>query len=122
MSKQGKNTQGTRGTMQDSGNGKGKPAIERRIPRRLSRRALLRGALGVGVALPWLELMRPRGLRAQAAVDAPKRFGVFFSPCGTIPENWRCATTPMTPDTQFTLSPILDRSRRSRTTSSSCAA
>ena len=85
-----------------------KPAIERRIPRQLSRRALLRGALGVGVALPWLELMRPRGLRAEAGAAAPKRFGVFFSPCGTIPENWRCATTPMTPDTQFTLSPILE--------------
>ena len=81
---------------------------DRRIPRPLSRRALLKGALGVGVALPWLELMRPRGLRAQSAVDAPKRFGVFFSPCGTIPENWRCATTPMTPDTEFTLSPILE--------------
>ena len=61
----------------------GKP--ERRIPRTLSRRALLKGALGVGVALPWLELMRPRGLRASAGVPAPKRFGVFFSPCGTIP-------------------------------------
>ena len=108
MNKQGKGTNGPNGMMQDKGNGKGKPAIERRIPRRLSRRALLRGALGVGVALPWLELMRPRGRRAQAAVDAPKRFGVFFSPCGTIPENWRCATTPMTPDTQFTLSPILE--------------
>ena len=62
---------------------------ERRIPRTLSRRALLKGALGVGVALPWLELMRPRGIRAQSAVTPPKRFGVFFSPCGTIPENWR---------------------------------
>jgi hypothetical protein len=84
---------------------KNKP--DRLIPRQLSRRAMLKGALGVGVALPWLELMRPRSLRAQSAVDAPKRFGVMFSPCGTIPENWRCATTPMTPDTQFTLSPIL---------------
>src|SRR5262249_44294422 len=64
---------------------KGKP--ERRIPRTLSRRAMLRGALGVGVALPWLEVMRPRGLRAQT-VAPPKRFGIMFSPCGTIPENW----------------------------------
>ena len=60
---------------------------ERRTPRTLSRRAMLKGALGVGVALPWLELMRPRGLRASAGVPAPKRFGIFFSPCGTIPEN-----------------------------------
>jgi hypothetical protein len=80
---------------------------ERRIPRRLSRRAMLKGALGVGVALPWLELMRPRSLRAQSAVDAPKRFGVFFSPCGTIPENWRPTQDFMAPPTDFTLSPIL---------------
>ena len=80
---------------------------ERRTPRTLSRRALLKGALGVGVALPWLELMRPRGLRASAGVPAPKRFGVFFSPCGTIPENWRPTQPFMAPDTDFTLSPIL---------------
>ena len=83
----------------------GKP--ERRTPRTLSRRALLKGALGVGVALPWLELMRPRGLRASAAVPVPKRFGVFFSPCGTIPENWRPTQPFMAPETEFTLSPIL---------------
>ena len=80
---------------------------ERRTPRTLSRRALLKGALGVGVALPWLELMRPRGLRASAAVPAPKRFGVFFSPCGTIPENWRPTQPFMAPETDFALSPIL---------------
>ena len=57
-----------------------KPAIERRIPRTLSRRALLRGALGVGVALPWLELMRPRGLRAQAAVDAAQALRRLLQP------------------------------------------
>jgi len=79
---------------------------ERRLPRTISRRAMLRGALGVGVALPWLELMRPRGLRAQSA-DPPKRFGVFFSPCGTIPENWRPTSQFMAPDTEFELSPIL---------------
>ena len=87
MNEQGKGTNGPDGMMQDGRREPSRP--ERRIPRRLSRRALLKGALGVGVALPWLELMRPRGLRAQAAVAAPKRFGVFFSPCGTIPENWR---------------------------------
>src|SRR5262245_28978716 len=74
--------------------------------RLLSRRGLLKGALGVGVALPWLELMRPRSLRAQA-VNAPKRFGIMFSPCGTIPENWRPTQNFMAPETEFTLSPIL---------------
>ena len=52
--------------------------------------------------------MRPRGLRASAAVPAPKRFGVFFSPCGTIPENWRPTQALMAPETDFTLSPILE--------------
>jgi len=87
------------------------------ISRRISRRTMLRGALGVGVALPWMEIMLPRGLRAQSAATPPKRFGVFFSPCGTIPENWRStALNPSVPtpsstspaiSTQFTLSPIL---------------
>jgi len=85
---------------------KKKADIERRISRTLSRRAMLRGALGVGVALPWLELMRPRGLRAQT-VAPPKRFGVMFSPCGTIPENWVC-TINNRDETDFALSTILE--------------
>jgi hypothetical protein len=83
------------------------PKRQHQIPRTLSRRALLRGALGVGVALPWLELMRPRGIRAQSQPGAPKRFGVFFTPCGTIPENWRSTLGDSRMDTDFTLSPIL---------------
>ena len=89
-----------------------KPAQVRLIPRQLSRRTMLKGALGVGVALPWLEIMMPKTLRAQSAAPAPKRFGVFFSPCGTIPENWRSIATGTTAaipsgTTDFTLSPIL---------------
>jgi uncharacterized protein DUF1552 len=80
---------------------------QRLIPRTLSRRALLKGALGVGIALPWLELMRPRSIRAQS-VAAPKRFGIFFSPCGTIPENWRPIQAPRAEPTDFQLSPILE--------------
>jgi hypothetical protein len=76
--------------------------IQRKIPRRVSRRTLLRGA-GVGIALPWLEAMTPRSLRA-ASPAAPRRFGVFFSSCGTIPENWR----PTGSETTFTLSRILE--------------
>jgi hypothetical protein len=90
--------------------------IVRSIPRKLSRRTLLRGAFGAGVALPWLEAMMPRGARAQSATP-PKRFGVVFSACGTIPENWTpvgnnpstatpSATSPAI-STDFTLSPIL---------------
>jgi len=47
--------------------------------RQLSRRALLRGAGGISIALPWLEIMAPR--KAHAA--APKRFIVAFTPNGT---------------------------------------
>lgn len=89
--------------------------MRRSIPRRLSRRTLLRGAVG-GVALPLMEAMMPKRLRAQTAM-APKRFGVMFSPCGTIPESWRstgnnptvAAPTPTNPaiSTNFTLSPVL---------------
>jgi hypothetical protein len=91
--------------MKMKGNMRGKP--ERRIPRVLSRRAMLKGALGVGVALPWMNLMRPRSLRAQSAVTPPKRFGIMFSPCGTIPENWR-STLNSRDETDFTLSTILE--------------
>ena len=48
---------------------------------RLSRRALLRGAGGVAIGLPFLEIMAPR---AHAAAAAPKRYINFFSPNGTI--------------------------------------
>lgn len=54
--------------------------------RRLSRRTLLRGAAGIGVALPFLEAMRPGVGNAQSAT--PLRFGVFFSPCGVAPNVW----------------------------------
>ncbi len=74
----------------------------REIVRRIGRRTLLKSALGAAVSLPWLEAMAPRVSHAQDA--APKRFGVFFSGCGTIPENW----TPNGTETDFTLSPILE--------------
>jgi len=41
-----------------------KPVIQRLIPRQMSRRSLLKGALGVGVGLPLLNAMMPRGIRA----------------------------------------------------------
>src|SRR4029078_8331238 len=43
--------------------------------KRLSRRTLLRGAAGVGLALPFLEAMRPRVAGAQAATT-PR--GIMF--------------------------------------------
>lgn len=67
---------------------------------RLHRRALLRGAGGVALGLPWLEAMvNPK--RAYAA--GPKRFIVFFSPNGTILDRWK----PTGSVSNFTLSDIL---------------
>lgn len=77
-------------------------SIPRFIPRRLPRRTLLRGA-GVALGLPFLEAMAPRRGRAETA-PPPRRFGVFFSPCGTIPESWRSLGS----ERDFTLSRILE--------------
>jgi len=66
----------------------------------LSRRTLLRAG-GVSLALPFLDVMRPRTARAAGAV--PKRFVVMFTPNGTIHRNW----VPSGTETAFTLSPIL---------------
>lgn len=70
--------------------------------RRLNRRTLLRGALGISIALPFLEAMRPRAAKAQQA--GPKRFGVFFSPCGVIDNAW----TPSGGETDFVLGSSLE--------------
>jgi Protein of unknown function (DUF1552) len=90
--------------------------IVRHIPRQLSRRMLLRGAFGASVALPFLDAMMPKSSFAQATA-VPKRFGVFFSACGTEVEFWTpTGLNPSTANptktnpaisTQFTLSPIL---------------
>ncbi|WP_437538102.1 DUF1552 domain-containing protein [Sorangium sp. So ce726] len=55
------------------------------MKRRLSRRALLRGA-GVCLALPWLESVSPRGARA-GEPGAPKRFLLCTFPNGA-PHHW----------------------------------
>jgi hypothetical protein len=69
---------------------------------RLSRRALLRGAGGVAIGLPFLEIMAPR---AHAAAAVPKRYINFFSPNGTIYSAW--APTAGSSPSNFTLSRIL---------------
>src|SRR5688572_29599467 len=70
---------------------------------RLSRRAALRGAGGVAIALPWLEIMT--GGRESLAQGAPaRRFVAVFNPGGTILENW----VPKGTETDFVLSPILN--------------
>ena len=71
---------------------------------RLSRRTLLRGAGGVAIGLPFLEIMMPQG-RAYAADALPKRYINFFSPNGTIYPAW--VPTAGTSPTDFKLSAIL---------------
>jgi hypothetical protein len=75
----------------------------------LSRRTLLRGAGGAALALPFLEIMQGCGASAGASRFregnlTPKRFVVFWSPNGTIIDNWR----PSGQDENFTLSKILE--------------
>lgn len=70
---------------------------------RISRRTLLRGAGGIAIGLPFLDIMA-RSPRASAGPPAiPQRLVVFFSPNGTIRENW----TPTGTETDFQLSTIL---------------
>ncbi len=69
-------------------------------PRPLSRRHALKGA-GVCIALPFLEAMlAPR--RSYAAV--PKRFIPFYSPGGTVYEQWR----PTGSESSFSFGSILE--------------
>ena len=68
---------------------------------KISRRLFLGGA-GAAIALPLFESLAPRGLRAAAAV-APKRFFVFYVPCGIVMNQW----TPADEGTGWTPSPIL---------------
>jgi hypothetical protein len=52
----------------------------------LSRRALLRGAGGFALALPFLEAMSPR--TARAAGPAPRRLLTVFTENGVVAPNW----------------------------------
>jgi hypothetical protein len=71
-------------------------------PFRISRRAMLRGAGSIAIALPWLEIME-RG-RAHAQTDtAAKRFLAVYTPGGTVQDKF----WPTGSESAFTLSPIL---------------
>lgn len=75
---------------------------------RLNRRAVLRGAGGIAIALPWLEIMGGPA-RAQAAATPAKRFLSVYTPGGTVVDDtkgvnkWRPTGTTDAP----VLSPIL---------------
>jgi Protein of unknown function (DUF1552) len=77
---------------------------------RLSRRAVLRGAGGIAIGLPWLEIMG-RSRRASAATTPALRFMTVYQPGGSViqgaaaptPNRWRPTGTETAP----VLSPIL---------------
>ncbi len=71
---------------------------------RLSRRAVLRGAGGVAVALPWLEIMAPERV-AHAKAPPAKHLVTVFTPAGTTLDSWRPAE--LTAEDNFKLGPIL---------------
>ena len=61
---------------------------------RLSRRAVLRGAAGVAIALPWLEIMGVEKSASAQSVTAAKRFLTVFQPGGTVTFTDREGTIP----------------------------
>src|SRR5258708_16483125 len=69
---------------------------------RIKRRSVLRGAGGLAIALPFLEAMLlPR--RSHAAPTVPLRFVVFYTPGGTLLDQWR----PTGTETNYLLSDML---------------
>jgi hypothetical protein len=70
--------------------------------KRFDRRLFLRGAGGIALALPFLDMFRS-STAASAPLAAPKRFVVMFSANGTIREEW----TPDGTEQNFTLRKIL---------------
>ncbi len=80
----------------------------------IPRRALLRGAGGIAIALPWLEAMLPRKAQAQAAVVPPRAFFIYF-PTGYKIGNWipsgppGVSTTIPFPATAAALAPFKDK-------------
>jgi hypothetical protein len=69
---------------------------------KIDRRTVLRGIGGATLALPFLEIMRPR--TAQAQTRAPKRFLVFFHHQGMVMRDWR----PRGSETDFSLPYLLE--------------
>lgn len=74
---------------------------------RLSRRGFLTGLGGLALSLPLMEAL-PSPLRwvgaAHAGEGIPKRFVIFWTPNGTVPDAWH----PTGTETNFTLSRILE--------------
>jgi hypothetical protein len=72
-------------------------------PFRLNRRAVLRGAGSIAIALPWLECMETKPVAAAGGATTAQRFVTVYQPGGTVLNKW----TPTGSETDFTLGPIL---------------
>lgn len=76
---------------------------------KLSRRTMLRGAGGIAIALPWLEIMGSPKTAHAGGTDVARRFVSVYTPGGTVIDDgngsnrWR----PTGSENDFTLSPIL---------------
>lgn len=78
---------------------------------RLDRRTFIRGAGGIAIALPFLEIMRPEqaAFAADASKPALKHFLAVYQPGGTVRKdaNGVDKWSPTGTETSFKLSPIL---------------
>jgi len=78
---------------------------------KLSRRAVIKGAGGIAIGLPWLEIMgNGRQARAQASSVPLKRFMTVYQPGGAVRKTSTNPTDNYTPtgtETSFTMSPVL---------------
>jgi hypothetical protein len=70
---------------------------------RLPRRAVIRGAGTIAIALPWLEVMSGRRAHAAPPAGPARRFLGIFQPGGTV----RPKYTPTGTEMAFTMGPIL---------------
>ena len=75
-------------------------------PFRISRRHLLRGAAGVVVGLPLLEVMQPLERAVAQAASTPKRLVVFYEQTGYIYNQWKPTGTAENFQLSPTLSPL----------------
>lgn len=76
----------------------------------ISRRTVLRGSAGVGISLPFLEIMRAPVAQAQAS--QPTRYVFLMTSNGVIPENWFPENTGALgalPESLAPLSPLKDQ-------------
>lgn len=72
-------------------------------PFRLNRRAVLRGAGSIAIALPWLECMETKRAGAAEGTTTAQRFITVYQPGGTVMNKW----TPTGSETDFTFGTIL---------------